>query len=46
MEYLKPMDENINLDGASIYMTIDESVPLDFSSAALSAASASGYNTK
>jgi hypothetical protein len=41
MEYLKPMDENINLDGASIYMTIDEAIPLDFSSTALSAASAS-----
>lgn len=41
LEYLKPMDENINLDGASIYMTIDESIPLTFPSTALEAAKAS-----
>jgi hypothetical protein len=41
LEYLKPMDENINLDGSSIYMTVDETIPLERSSTALTAASAS-----
>ena len=41
LEYLKPMDENINLDGASIYMTVDETIPLERSSTVFTAASAS-----
>jgi hypothetical protein len=41
LEYLKPMDENINLDGASIYMTVNETIPLERSSTVFTAASAS-----
>ena len=41
LEYLKPMDENINLDGSSIYMTVDETIPLERASTVFTAASAS-----
>ena len=40
-QYLKPINENINLDGSSIYMTVDEKVLLERSTDAFSAASAS-----
>ena len=38
-KYLKPMNENINLDGAVIYMSVDETVPLIPSSTIRTAAS-------
>ena len=40
-QYLKPMNENINLDGSSIYMTVDETILLDKSSTVFTAASVS-----
>jgi len=40
-QYLKPINENINLDGSSIYMTVDEKVLLERSTNVFSAAKAS-----
>jgi hypothetical protein len=41
-QYLKPMNEDINLDGSSIYMTVDENIQLERSSTVFNAASESG----
>ena len=37
-QYLKPMNEDINLDGSSIYMTVDENIQLERSSTPFNAA--------
>ena len=41
-QYLKPMNEDINLDGSSIYMTVNENIQLERSSTVFNAALESG----